>query len=1310
MTKVPLRTYLREIEDAIEEGQTEEAIAHCRHILRTFPKHTDTYRLLGKAYLETQKYSNAGDIFQRVLSAIPDDFVSHLGMSVIREDEGNIDAALWHMERAFEVQPYNPAIQGEVRRLYGKRDGMEPAKARLTRGALARMYVKGGHYDQAIAELRASLVDEPDRSDLQIILAEMHARRGENVKAIETCSTILTKLPFCFQANRLLAELLQGTERQEESKTYQQRVHALDPYEAHVSSYTSSAEDVPEQAVMVERLRWSDAMRTTASEEQPEWASSLGVELEMPDSSGGDLPDWLSSAPEDVPATPEDGDISPSQVSDDEIPEWMRDAGWEPSSEEAEQDPTPIPLDDEEGADDDTAVAADLPEWVKDMAPAATSLNDTESTDDAGDDLDAIFDDAPETSVESDVPTWLKDIEGESEPEQTPSAEASSSEASNQIPDETPESTKEASAQPDDAPHWLKEIEDVPAVEEAVHIPEDSSPDWLDEISEEDEPVAAEAQTDDDIPDWLMDVDGEPPAAAEEDISDGVTDFLLGLEGDQSTAESHPVEEDQSQVDDESPDWLGGFAEDEPAPEPSAAAEAVPDLPLSVEEEPPAAATEDQAPPPTAEEPAAQPEFEIDDIPDWLKSASDEESPSSVVEEAESQPDAEADDAPEWVKSLDEAEQRAEAEQAAAESAIPDWLDELAEVKLAEESVEEAAPAEESPVTGPPDWLAEISEEETTAGPEEDLRPTPPAWSEAVTDAPEEPDEQETPQPTFEDAEPEPQPEAEAEFPEWLTTEDASEIEPEPTQVEDPAATIPTEDATFREWQAPPGDEEPAEEPAPGLEDDDTAMAWLEGLAAKQGVSEEELITSPEDRPEAPPDWVQDIAPGPEAEISEESPPVESEAVGETVPEDIPSWLQDSAFAATEAEEPLDDIQPEETTLESGPDEDAKELEEEEALADARPPELAAESEPAAVADDSDELGDLPDWLKDTGAEQTPAKMTPETDAEIPTEEQVIDEDDALPDWLKDISGEPEDLEDATWIREFGKEVPSFEIVQEEEPAAPEDDLQADALPEWLQEVTKDKTELPDWTKDEEQEEQPDQETEYTWRPSQMETEQPVEMDAEAQEKLDLNEASLVELERLPGMGFRRAQAIFSHREEHGPFNKLDDLLVLGIGEETIEGIKDLVEVKGIPEAEEPAQPEVFEEPVAPAEPTAPPESKAPSEEEIPAEPALEPEEPTPVPSPPPISLDEAEDEYHAKQIGAQTKLSQGDVSGAIKDFEQLLKRGKRLDEIITALEAADSIKPNDPEILQTLGDAYMRADRLQEALDTYSKIEKLLL
>src|SRR3990172_3964712 len=202
MAEATLRAYLKEIDDLIEREQLDEAIAHCRHILQVYPKHLDTYRLLGKAYLEAKRFGDAADIFQRVLSAVPDDFVAHVGMSIVREDEGKNDAAIWHMERAFEPTPANPAIQQELRRLIGRRDGLEPHKVRLTRGALARMYAHGDLFPQAIAELRSALQEDPDRPDLQVLLAQIYWRTNQRAEAAEVGQRILTSLPFCREAHR----------------------------------------------------------------------------------------------------------------------------------------------------------------------------------------------------------------------------------------------------------------------------------------------------------------------------------------------------------------------------------------------------------------------------------------------------------------------------------------------------------------------------------------------------------------------------------------------------------------------------------------------------------------------------------------------------------------------------------------------------------------------------------------------------------------------------------------------------------------------------------------------------------------------------------------------------------------------------------------------------------------------------------------------------------------------------------------------------------------------------------------------------
>lgn len=66
-----------------------------------------------------------------------------------------------------------------------------------------------------------------------------------------------------------------------------------------------------------------------------------------------------------------------------------------------------------------------------------------------------------------------------------------------------------------------------------------------------------------------------------------------------------------------------------------------------------------------------------------------------------------------------------------------------------------------------------------------------------------------------------------------------------------------------------------------------------------------------------------------------------------------------------------------------------------------------------------------------------------------------------------------------------------------------------------------------------------------------------------AEQRVDLNRASVSELATLPGIGEAKAQAIVAHREAT-PFRSVDDLReVKGIGDKLLEQLRDRVEVSG---------------------------------------------------------------------------------------------------------------------------------------------------
>jgi len=69
----------------------------------------------------------------------------------------------------------------------------------------------------------------------------------------------------------------------------------------------------------------------------------------------------------------------------------------------------------------------------------------------------------------------------------------------------------------------------------------------------------------------------------------------------------------------------------------------------------------------------------------------------------------------------------------------------------------------------------------------------------------------------------------------------------------------------------------------------------------------------------------------------------------------------------------------------------------------------------------------------------------------------------------------------------------------------------------------------------------------------------PTFLDAEEEDKINLNTASAEDLTSLPGIGEVLAARIVAYREEHGPFQTLDDIMqVSGIGSKVVEEIRDL--------------------------------------------------------------------------------------------------------------------------------------------------------
>jgi hypothetical protein len=75
----------------------------------------------------------------------------------------------------------------------------------------------------------------------------------------------------------------------------------------------------------------------------------------------------------------------------------------------------------------------------------------------------------------------------------------------------------------------------------------------------------------------------------------------------------------------------------------------------------------------------------------------------------------------------------------------------------------------------------------------------------------------------------------------------------------------------------------------------------------------------------------------------------------------------------------------------------------------------------------------------------------------------------------------------------------------------------------------------------------------------------------------------------------------------------------------------------------------------------------------------------------------------------ARNELARSNIPGALENYGKLIKKARFLEDVIYDLREALYRYPVEVSIWQSLGDAYMRANRLQDALDSYTKAEELL-
>ncbi|MDY7079410.1 MAG: tetratricopeptide repeat protein [Chloroflexota bacterium] len=847
MAEISLHEYCEQIENTIEQGRYEEAVAHGKHILRQYPKHITTYQLLGQAMLESGQGEYAADMFRRVLSADPENLISWIGLSELHRQRSEVDAAAWYLERAFELASDNEIIEEELRTLYGQRDGVEPQRFQLTRGALARLYLKGDLLSRAINELQSLLAEHPERVDLSIMLAEALWRNEQRLEASTVCQELLDRLPYCIKANLILGEIWTSGGR-EEGQTYLRRAAALDPENRMAQEFLGDISPLLAREVRIAPLEYAPS----TLEERPAWMAEAEVipaeapppteeETALADITSAletqiEIPSWLEEVvgeeaptPTTVPPAPtaaeslteplleeliSEEEITPAPA--DEVPDWLAGIGEESIAEKPEavammEEETPEWLSRlgleptvEEGEEEAPVQPAELRVEPTGVVGAPIALGEAETPDWLADlDMETVGEEAPSPTPSAEQPPdWLTGIRDQFTEEVEPPHEAIAEVEMMEVV-EMMDMEAEVEEELIPTPAWLEE-EGMPSGDEALA--------WLEQLTAgKEEELQAQAQVEADA--RLAEIMGRPAPA---EPSPAPVEEVSPVVEEPPVAVPPPAPA-------EIPDWM-----QELAPSEAAIPEAAPPVAAAAPEE--AAFGEPEAPP----EAIAEVEMmEVVEMMDMEAEVEEELIPTPAWLEEEGMPS--GDEALAWLEQLTagkEEELQAQA-QVEADARLAEIMGRPAPAEPSPAPVEEVSPVvEEPPVAMPPpapaeipDWMQELAPSEAAipevappaaaAAPEEAAFGEPEAPPEAIAEVEMAPPVEEIippamPEPAYleepefppkaiaevappEEAEKEitPSPVVEVEMPEPLELEEEEEVVPAVPKA--PAVEVPTD-------------------------------------------------------------------------------------------------------------------------------------------------------------------------------------------------------------------------------------------------------------------------------------------------------------------------------------------------------------------------------------------------------------------------------------------------------------------------------------------------------------------------------------
>lgn len=346
---------LSEVNDWTSSADYEQAIARCNELAAFYPDALRLMQTRARACELSGDMAHAVEDYRRILDITPADARAMVGLARCHADTGQHAEAIISAQQALAFLPNDP----DAVRIAGDEEQSPIGRGQLT---LVRSWHLGGLTNRAFTAIRRMHDDAPDRTDVQVVLAEMLWRSGFNITTIELCQRILDAQPDCLNAHVILATLWKHIGNTEIALLHQAAVDRLDPdfratreWLGDAAPYIAREAPAHPQLVALPEMEQVTDHDSAGERDRSAWVDELiaaasPVPPVAPDSATASAPlvsENGKGAPVDVETASDSERIRPTPLewtpahNDDDMPAWLtalRTQKPKPMPPEAETD------------------------------------------------------------------------------------------------------------------------------------------------------------------------------------------------------------------------------------------------------------------------------------------------------------------------------------------------------------------------------------------------------------------------------------------------------------------------------------------------------------------------------------------------------------------------------------------------------------------------------------------------------------------------------------------------------------------------------------------------------------------------------------------------------------------------------------------------------------------------------------------------------------------------------------------------------------------------------------------------------------